>query len=134
MKLTWLTFLATLLLAGPASADVGKRSFSVTFDQVSNNCTDAGTTLTQATISLDEDKRGSVTVAVPGIPKMVGTARKGGKFKARTKKSATSKPNIAGRYSVGGRVNGKQIRFLLIAEYFIGGKPLCTQSWNAKSK
>ena len=130
-KLTMLSALFLLFAVSPASAQ--NKKYSVKFEKVSNNCTDAGMALTKAGISV-ETKGKTITMGVPALPPMRGSVRKGGKFKARTKKSATKTPAVTGRYSAGGSVNGGQIRFLLIAEYFKDGKPLCTQSWNAAGR
>lgn len=72
---------------------------------------------------------------IEGIPHMVGKARAKGRLQAKAKRGKTAIQGQAGRFSVAGRISGKKnekIEFMLIAEFFHGRKPVCTQSWNGE--
>ena len=121
--------------AGTAAAqgkDVSiKGTYTVKFDAVANNCSKAGMSLSSATVDVSQPKERSVSVTIPSVPIMSGVVSRGGKFRAGAKRGKTAIQGVAGRFSVAGRVERGTIQFLLIAEYFEGDKPLCTQSWNA---
>lgn len=134
--------LAVLLSSPFASADEAHRmqvadavgTFATTFEQVSNNCTNTGMTLTKADIKITQVKGRSIRMTIPMAPDLRGAVRKGGKFRAKAKKGRTAIAGVDGRFSAGGRVEGGSIQFVFIAEYFRGKEPLCTQSWNAQGK
>jgi hypothetical protein len=106
-------------------------AFEAKFELVSSNCKDTGMKLGRVSVDLAERARGRLDVTVPMVPVMSGVVSRGGKFKAEAKRGKTAIAGLEGRFSVAGRVEGKTIQFLLIAEYYQGGKALCTQSWNA---
>ena len=108
-----------------------KGTYTVKFEAVANNCSKAGMSLSSATVDVSQPKERSVSVTIPAVPIMSGVVSRGGKFRAAAKRGKTAIQGVAGRFSVAGRVERGTIQFLLIAEYFEGDKPLCTQSWNA---
>lgn len=105
--------------------------FAARFDLVSSNCKDTGMNLDRAPVSLEEPARGRVAVTMPMVPDMSGVVSRGGKFKAEARRGKTGIEGLEGQFSIAGRVEGDTIQFLFIAEYYKGGKALCTQSWNA---
>lgn len=124
--------------AGAAAAqgkDAGtpsiKGRYAVKFEAVANNCAKSGMSLSSATVDVSQPRERSVSVTIPSVPIMSGVVSRGGKFRAVAKRGKTAIQGVAGRFSVAGRVEKGTIQFLLIAEYFEGDKPLCTQSWNA---
>jgi hypothetical protein len=62
---------------------------------------------------------------------MKGATSKGGKFNAKAKKGGTAIQGVDGKFSVTGTVKDGVLQLVLVAEYYNGEKPLCTQSWNA---
>ncbi|HLU64924.1 MAG TPA: hypothetical protein VKZ63_01530 [Kofleriaceae bacterium] len=108
-------------------------TYKATFDQVANSCSGVGMNLSSATVEVTQSGR-RVTVTIPSVPIMKGTATKAGKFRATVKRGKTAIEGVDGRFSVAGRVEKGEIQFLFIAEYFRGKRPLCTQSWNATGK
>jgi len=105
--------------------------YAAKFERVANNCAKAGMSLSSATVDVSQPKTRSVSVTIPAVPIMNGSVSRGGKFRAVAKRGKTAIQGVEGRFSVAGRVEKRNIQFLLIAEYFEGDKPLCTQSWNA---
>ena len=121
-----------LSLSSPALAQ--NKSFNVAFSPVSNNCKAAGASLSKQTVAVDRRGKGILTLTVAELPVLRGKLRRGGKFRAKTRKAPSKTPGVTARYSAGGSVDKKEIRFLFIAEYYKAGKPLCTQSWSAAGK
>jgi len=117
--------------AEPMQVQDAVGEYSVKFEEVSNNCKNTGMTLRTAAIKVAQVKGRSIRMSIPMVPDMRGAVRKGGKFRAKAKKGRTNIQGIDGRFSAGGRFEGKTIQFVFIAEYFRGDEPLCTQSWNA---
>jgi hypothetical protein len=126
---------AALGLLAPAAAQPRDTpvagAYQVKFDPVANNCSGVGMSLTSARIELAQPRGRSVSVTIPSVPIMSGTASSGGKFRASVKRGKTAIEGVDGRFSVAGRVEKGTVQFLFIAEYFRGARPLCTQSWNA---
>ncbi len=134
-----LASLALTLLAGAGAAAAQSTTaepkvegkYATKFERVANNCAKAGMSLSSATVDVSQPKARSVSVTIPAVPIMSGSVSRGGKFRAVAKRGKTAIQGVEGRFSVAGRVEKRNIQFLLIAEYFEGDKPLCTQSWNA---
>jgi hypothetical protein len=142
---TLLTVLAGGLAAfasGPAQAQRAPKrapvavagSFETSFEKVSDNCKANGMALDKATVTIREPKASRLEIAVPSLPSLEGTVSRGGKFKAEAKRATTAAAGVEGRFSAAGKVEGKKLEFVLIAEYYEAGKPLCTQSWNASPR
>jgi hypothetical protein len=112
---------------GPGGQEQG--TYQVTFQEISNSCTDVGLELKQSALTVT--RRGmTVEVSAPEIPAMTGKARKGGKFRVAVQKSRTSISGVQGSFSAAGQVDNKSVQLVLVAEYFRGDKALCTQSWD----
>ena len=137
------TTIATLLLAAislvaaPALADKGDKpgdkgdvagTYDVKYDEVSNNCTTTGMTFTRGTLKIEQKK--NVVVNIDLVPIMQGSEPKAGKIKATSKMGPSVIQGLDGRFSVAGRVDEGVLQLVFVAEYYVKGKPLCTQSWN----
>jgi len=120
-----------LARAEPMQAQDAVGEYSTKFEEVSNNCKNTGMTLRTAPVKVMLVKGRSIRMSIPMVPDLLGAVRKGGKFRAKAKKGRTNIQGIDGRFSTGGRFDGKTVQFVFIAEYFRGDEPLCTQSWNA---
>ncbi len=133
-----LPILLAMLGVGAGSAAAQRRpeqpvagKFDAKFDLVSSNCKDTGMNLDRTAIELGEPGKGRVDVTIAMVPNMSGVVSRGGKFKAEAKRGRTAIEGLEGRFSIAGRVEGRTVQFLFIAEYYKDGKALCTQSWNA---
>jgi hypothetical protein len=130
------TTIATLVLgamtlaATPALADKSEvaGTYDVKYDEVSNNCTNTGMTFTRGTLKIEQKK--NVTVNIDLVPIMTGGEPKAGKLKAQSKLGPSVIQGLDGKFSVAGRVDEGVLQLVFVAEYYVKGKPLCTQSWN----
>ncbi|MEZ4366745.1 MAG: hypothetical protein R2939_10715 [Kofleriaceae bacterium] len=75
-------------------------------------------------------KSKNLTVDIERLPLMNGKVGKSTRVKAQSKLGRTSIQGLDGRFSVAGRVEDGVLQLVLVAEYYLGRKPLCTQSWN----
>ncbi|HTJ46858.1 MAG TPA: hypothetical protein VL463_32365 [Kofleriaceae bacterium] len=134
---TTIATLLVLLAATPAFADKGDKpsdkgdvagTYDVKYDEVSNNCTSTGMTFTRGTLKIEQKK--NVVVNIDLVPIMQGSEPKAGKIKATSKLGASVIQGLDGRFSVAGRVDEGVLQLVFVAEYYVKGKPLCTQSWN----
>ena len=132
-----LALAAAALAAAPAHADKGDKgdaksavagTYDVKYDEVSNNCTNVGMTFTRGTLAIEDKKTLSVNIDL--VPIMVGSEPKAGKLKAQSKLGPSVIQGLDGKFSVAGRVDDGVLQFVFVAEYYVKGKPLCTQSWN----
>jgi hypothetical protein len=124
-----------LLLFATAAAGIGvnatiaqgniRQRFAASFEEVSNSCRERRLTLQNATIVL-EGTDDALQVSIPGLPVMAGTMRRG-KFRvAAASKSAGGES----RFSAVGRAGDGQMQLVLVAEYYRGPEPECTQTWD----
>ena len=102
--------------------------YEVKFDEVSNNCTQNSTSLQRGTVNVDTKK--GVTVDIERMPSMTGATPKAGKIKAASKLGPSNIDGLDGKFSVAGRADDGVIQLVFVAEYYLKGKPFCTQSWN----
>lgn len=98
--------------------------YQVAFEEVVDTCNGAGRTLTSAAVEVRSSDK-SLRLTVPGLPAMSGKLKRGTKFKVVAKQRDS-------KLSATGRADGGDLQFVLIVEHYEGGKPVCTQSWNAK--
>jgi len=147
-KITWLVVVASwaassTLGAGGAQAQRAKvkktrapasGDYEVKFEQIANNCTDTGMSLSKGTFTLSEKKGGKLEISFPMTAVMFGRISDDGKFQAKADLGGTGIQGVQGKFSIAGRVDDGLIQLVFIAEYYGSGKkprPLCTQSWNA---
>jgi hypothetical protein len=139
MRTTLLTLVtaAAAITAGAAPARAKPKpddkavtgTYDVKYDEVSNNCTNVGMAFRRGTLAIAQ-KKASLTVDIERVPMMVGTHPKHGKVKAHSKLGPSSIKGLDGKFSIAGRVDNGVLQMVFVAEYYVKGKPLCTQSWN----
>ena len=127
--------LVVAALAAPAAADKTEPdvagTYEVKYEDVANNCTAANTGISLARGTLKVTKKGkAITVDVQRFDVMSGTAAKGGKLRASSKIGMSPIDGTTAKASVAGRVEDSLIQLVFVVEYYVGKKPLCTQSWN----
>lgn len=135
MPRSLLPCLVLAALAAPAAADKVEPNvagtYEVKYEDVANNCTAANTGISLARGTLKIDKKGkNITVDVQRFDVMSGTAAKGGKLRATSKIGMSPIDGTTAKASVAGRVEDTLIQLVFVVEYYVGKKPLCTQSWN----
>jgi len=122
------------LAGGTAHADSKDKSvvgtYQVKYTEVANNCTSTGMALTTGTLDIKPGKKSGITVDIERIPLMVGKAGKTGRVNATSKLGPTSIQGLDGKFSVAGKVDDGVLSLVFIAEYYLGRRALCTQSWN----
>ena len=137
MRTTLVTAVLMAMLAAPQArakgdpkpADAGiAGTYDVKYDEVSNNCTQTGMSFTRGTLTIEAKKE--ISVRIDMVPTMVGNEPRAGKLKAQSKLGPSVIQGLDGRFSVAGRVDDGVLQFVFVAEYYLKGKPLCTQSWN----
>lgn len=125
---------AVAMLTADVRAEQSVRgNYAVQFDEVVDNCKKTGIGLSRADVVLGGRGR-NLTVKMPIVPTMRGRVSKSGKLRAEAKRGKTGIRGVDGAFSISGRVKGRTIEVVLIAEYFANGKPLCTQSWTGTGK
>jgi hypothetical protein len=137
MRITLPALLAASFLAAlpgrRADAQEAKEvsgDYDVKYDEVANNCTDTGMNLARGTVKLSIKGKDNIVVDIERMPVMSGSISKSRKFKAASKLERTSIQGLDGKFSSAGRVDDGVLQIVLIAEYYVDKKPLCTQSWN----
>ncbi len=126
--------LGLLVAAGPARADavdqvVGR--FEVKYEEVTSNCENTGMALLRGVVAIERRKGQTVSVDIERLPRMSGSAARGGRLKATSKQGPTSIQGLDGKFSIAGSVNDDGVlQMVLVAEYYLKRRPYCTQSWN----
>jgi len=139
-SVSMLTVAALLLAAAPlAGAQKGDKpadvagTYDVRYEEVSSNCSTTSIALARGT--LDITKKGKqVIVDIQRFPLMYGAPAKGGKVRATSKVGKSSIEGVDGKFSVAGRVDEGLIQLVFVAEYYVEGKPLCSQTWNVSGQ
>jgi hypothetical protein len=129
------SILVVVALAGTAVADKGEPdvtgTFEVKYEEVANNCTAANTGISMARGTLSVSKKAKMLVVdIERFPTMQGSQAKGGKLRAASKIGPSPIQGADVKASIAGRVDDGVISVVFVAEYYVGKKPLCTQSWN----
>lgn len=128
-----LPILAAAFSASPGLAQAQRAKtpagiFASTFEVVVDNCNGAGSTLDKAAVTVAQ--AGPVlTVKIPSLPDMKGKSGKSGKVRAEARTIANTL-SVRSKFAFNGKVEGKSLQAVLVAEYFKGDKPQCTQSWS----
>ena len=106
-------------------------TFDVRYEEVTSNCEQTGMALTRGKLEIVRRKGHTVAIEIDRVPIMVGSESKGGRVKATSKLGQTSIEGLDGRFSISGTVNGDGVLVIVfVAQYYVQGKPYCTQSWN----
>jgi hypothetical protein len=129
---------ASIAMPAPSSAQAsdaqGAGAYEVVYAEVSNNCTTGAVTLKSGTLTVTITG-GKLAVEIATVPRMVGSSAKGGKIKAQSEGDPSKSDRPAGKFSVGGKVDGSgTIKLVLDAEHYADKKPTCTQSWSVTGK
>lgn len=122
---------------GPAPAHAQSKAkgedvvgtYDVRYEEVSSNCTQTSIALARGTLDIEVAKK-KLTVDIQRFPKMVGSPGRGGKVRASSKIERSSIEGVDGKFSVAGKVTEGLIQLVFVAEYYVKGKPLCSQTWN----
>src|SRR5690606_30728739 len=116
-------------LASSASAE----TYVVTIADVANNCKKSLLSIQPPRVSF-ADQGPNVSVTVGSLKTLTGTAGKSGSFKAQADQVPTSAADTTATVSASGRRENGALQMVLVAEYFQGKTPSCTQSWSISSK
>jgi hypothetical protein len=116
---------------GKGNDVVGK--YDVRYEEVSSNCEQTSIALSRGTIDITK-KGKQLVVDILRFPLMYGTPAKGGKVRAASKIEKSSIDGVDGKFSVAGRVDEGLISLVFVAEYYVKGKPLCSQTWNVSGQ
>jgi hypothetical protein len=133
-------FVLASIVAPASQAGAQKKSdtsavgtYEVRYEEVSSNCSQTSISMTRGT--LDISKKGKqLIVDISRFPYMYGVPGKGGKIRASSKIASSSIEGVDGKFSVAGRVDEGVIQMVFVAEYYVDGKPLCSQTWNVSGQ
>ncbi len=104
-------------------------TYDVRYEEVSSSCSETSITMGRGTIDISKKKR-QMVVDISRFPLMYGNPQRSGKLRASSKLSKSSIDGVDGKFSVSGRVDEGLISLVFIAEYYVSGKALCSQTWN----
>jgi hypothetical protein len=107
--------------------------YDVRYEEVSSNCEQTSIAMSRGTIDITK-KKGQIVVDILRFPLMYGAPGKGGKVRAASKLDKSSIEGVDGKFSVAGRVDEGLISLVFVAEYYVNGKPLCSQTWNVSGQ
>ena len=107
--------------------------YDVRYEEVSSNCEQTSIAMSRGTIDITK-KKGQIVVDIFRFPLMYGAPGKGGKVRAASKLDKSSIEGVEGKFSVAGRVAEGLISLVFVAEYYVDGKPLCSQTWNVSGQ
>jgi hypothetical protein len=121
--------LLILAFASPSHADDVAGDYDVKYEEVANNCSKIGIALGQGKLRIRKEKN-QLVVEIDRIPRMSGSPNKSGAVRATSKIGPSSIEKVEGKFSVAGRVDDAGLQLVFVAEYYVKGTALCTQSWN----
>jgi hypothetical protein len=121
--------LLLLALAAPSHAQEITGAYDVKYEEVANNCNKTGMSLGRGKLRVRRDNK-LLVVDIERIPLMSGSPSKSGAVRATSKIGPTSIDKLDGKFSVAGRADGATLELVFVAEYYVKGAALCTQSWN----
>lgn len=107
--------------------------YDVRYEEVSSNCEQTSIAMSRGTIDITK-KKSQIVVDILRFPLMYGAPGKGGKVRAASKVDKSSIEGVDGKFSVAGRVDEGLITLVFVAEYYVKGKPLCSQTWNVSGQ
>ncbi|MCA9675433.1 MAG: hypothetical protein H6709_15250 [Kofleriaceae bacterium] len=130
------TTVAVLAGASEARADKGDDvigSYEVRYEEVSSNCSTTSIAMARGQLDISK-KKSQLVVDIQRFPLMYGSFGKSGKVRASSKIAPSSIQGVDGKFSVAGRVDEGLIQLVFVAEYYVKGKPMCSQTWNVTGK
>jgi len=105
-------------------------TYEVKYEEVSTNCGDRKLQYTPGKLKIDVKGR-QLMVDIDRTPPMYGVPAPNGKVSAKSRSGDTMMGGMKGVFSVAGRITSEgQLKLVMVGEYSVDGKPLCTQSWN----
>jgi len=105
-------------------------TYEVKYEEVSTNCGDRKLQYTPGKLKI-EVKAKQLMVDIDRTPAMYGVPAPNGKVSAKSRSGDTMMGGMKGVFSVAGRITPEgQLHLVMVGEYSVDGKPLCTQSWN----
>jgi hypothetical protein len=108
-------------------------AYDVRYEEVSSNCSTTSIALNRG--ALDISKKGrQIVIDIQRFPLMYGPVAKAGKVRASSKIAKSSIDGVDGKFSVAGKVEEGLIQLVFVAEYYVSGKPLCSQTWNVSGQ
>ena len=127
---TTLVLAATLLaLPSLALADTVSGTYDVKYEDVGNNCP-SPLRYAHGKVLVKNPKGQSVTVDIDRTPLMLGSTLKKNGISAKSKTGPTMLDGMDGVFSVAGKITPEGlIDLMMVGEYSVKGKALCTQSW-----
>ena len=134
-----LVLLGTSMAAAQKKKGEGKNAgevygqYDVRYEEVSSNCETTSIAMSRGTIDITK-KKSQLVVDILRFPLMYGAPSKGGKVRAASKVEKSSIDGVDGKFSVAGRVDEGLIQLVFVAEYYVKGKPLCSQTWNVSGQ
>jgi len=128
------TLAAVIVLASSTTAIAQDANISgtyeVKYEEVSTNCGDRKLQYTPGKLKI-EIKGRQLMVDIDRTPPMYGVPAPNGKVSAKSRSGDTMMGGMKGVFSVAGRIIVEgQLKLVMVGEYSVDGKPLCTQSWN----
>ena len=120
----------TIVATAPARAEEVAGTYDAKFEEVANNCASASIAMTRGKLRIRKEKKDQIVVDIERIPLMSGNLGKSGSVRATSKVGPTSIEKLDGKFSVGGQIDSSGLALVFVAEYFVKGSALCTQSWN----
>lgn len=108
-------------------------AYDVRYEEVSSNCTTTSIALARGSLEITKKGR-QLVVDIQRFPLMYGAPQKGGKVRATSKIARSSIEGVDTKVSVAGKVEEGLIQMVFVAEYFVKGKPLCSQTWNVSGQ
>lgn len=121
--------LLLLAIAAPSHAQEITGAYDVKYEEVANNCDKTGMSLVRGKLRVRKDNK-QLVVDIERIPLMSGSPSKSGAVRATSKIGPTSIDKLDGKFSVAGKADGAALDLVFVAEYYVKGAALCTQSWN----
>ncbi len=121
--------LLLLAVASPSHADDVTGTYDVKYEEVANNCNKTGMALGRGKLRIRKEKN-LLVVDIERIPLMSGSPNKSGAVRATSKIGPTSIDKLDGKFSVAGKADAAALELVFVAEYYVKGSALCTQSWN----
>lgn len=104
-------------------------TYDVRYEEVSSNCEQTSIAMSRGALEITK-KKNKIVVDILRFPLMYGAPSKGGKVRAASGVEKSSIDGVDGKFSVAGRVDEGMISLVFVAEYYVKGKPLCSQTWN----
>lgn len=126
---TTIVLAALLALPSVAAADTVSGTYDVKYEDVSNNCP-SPLRYVHGKVEVKNTRGQAITVDIDRTPLMLGSTLKKNGLSAKSKSGPTMLEGMDGVFSVAGKITPEGlIDLMMIGEYSVKGKALCTQSW-----